>query len=78
MRTAFAHSLFFAGRPTSRVTSCGRCGDSFTGLAADGREWLAGHYADEHPPLGTTSRRPDLTERPERRPARVLRESLSA
>ena len=37
-----------AGAPATRRTGCGRCGDSFSGSAADGREWLAAHVAVEH------------------------------
>lgn len=31
-----------------RRTSCGRCGDSFTGTAGDGRAWLAAHTVEAH------------------------------
>ena len=72
-------SLGFAlvtGRPAARHIGCGRCGDSFTGSAADGRDWLATHMAAEHAPaIAVTIPAPDLVAQVTRRLVPVLRES---
>jgi hypothetical protein len=47
MRSAHGLTSFLGTGPARRM-SCGRCGDSFTGRAGDGRTWLEAHVASEH------------------------------
>ncbi len=47
VRRSLGHVLLLANPPAAR-TSCGRCGDSFTGSGSDGHAWLAAHTAEAH------------------------------
>jgi hypothetical protein len=47
-RTAAVASLLAPRHEASRVTACGRCGDSILGGADDGRRWLEAHRASHH------------------------------
>jgi hypothetical protein len=47
MRHPIGFFALFLAPPARRTTSCGHCGDSFTGDLAHGRAWLAEHSASE-------------------------------
>jgi hypothetical protein len=48
MRHPIGFFALFLADPPRRTTTCGHCGDSFTGDLADGRAWLTEHSASEH------------------------------
>jgi hypothetical protein len=79
MRPPTSLSSLFATPAARRTTACGRCGDSFSGGAAEGRSWLNAHDAAEHtrrPPAAPSPLPLAGHDAPRRAP--VLRESLSA
>ncbi len=55
MRSAHGFSSLLRSGSGRRTATCGRCGDSFSGRAAETRVWLEAHVATEH-----ETRRPAL------------------